>query len=109
MKKTENGFQEIGGGRFGKSSWWCINYSWPFVQLKVDEDAIAISHLFKTFRISFKDLIEIQTYNGLFSEGIRFVHSNPLIPPFIVFWTVNREKWVEYFSKQSLRINRSGQ
>jgi hypothetical protein len=97
MKLPKEALVETGGGRFGRNSWFGMNYSWPFVYLRVDNNGIAISNLFRSYHIMNSEIEDVQPYNGFFSEGIQFIHTNTHIPPFIVFWTNRRDFWLAHF------------
>jgi hypothetical protein len=74
-------FTETGGARIG----W-LNASWPFAQISADQGNLIISVLWRTYAFTLKQVLFIERYSGLTSEGIRIRHNVAEYPEKIIFW-----------------------
>jgi len=85
-----------GGARIGDSRFDAINVTFPFARLEVGDRQciIKIKFLMISKIISLKkdDIQKVEIYSGFFSSEIKFTHSDPLVPKYIVFWTFSSKK-----------------
>ncbi len=98
--------RETGGARVGGLI--PMNLSAPFAKLQADQNEIVVGIEFpffeRTYRFPKAQVKGIQEYDGLFSKGIRVCHSLDRLPPFIVFWTSNRERLMHTLSTLGYRV-----
>jgi len=75
-----------GGLHAGASYYNAINATWPFAQLRIEKDSLAITSLIGNPKFLKDEIKKLSKYSGFFSKGIRIEHTANQ-PPFIVFWT----------------------
>ena len=75
-----------GGLHAGASYYNAINATWPFAQLRIEKDSLAITSLIGNPKFLKVEIKKLSKYSGFFSNGIRIEHTANQ-PPFIVFWT----------------------
>jgi hypothetical protein len=81
-------FSQTGGARIGRSFWLSMNVTWPFASLTVTSEWIEVTVLWiRRYHFSRSAIRRIERFHGVFSRGIRIVHSEELYPDFVVFWT----------------------
>jgi hypothetical protein len=80
-----------GGLRVGKGL-SALNVTWPSAKLVVDSDRIILSGCGQTFEFTPQNLKMISRHSGIFSTGLRFHHTDPNYPEFLVFWCFRPEK-----------------
>ncbi|MFA5888500.1 MAG: hypothetical protein WC852_07365 [Candidatus Nanoarchaeia archaeon] len=75
----------------GRNVWIAIYVTWPFNRIEVYKDQIALSYLSykRTFK---KNEITLQKIGRFFRKGIRIIHHNPHISPYIEYWPVSADK-----------------
>jgi len=76
-----------GGARVGESYWSSINYSWPLASLTIRQGEISLTMPLKSVALSRDQVIRINDYRGIISDGIQIQHSSKDTPSFLVFWT----------------------
>lgn len=75
-----------GGLRHGSSHLLAINYSWPFATLESGPRELTLRAPGVHYVFS-REGVAVEDFRGLFSPGLRFLHTDPAVPPHVVFWT----------------------
>lgn len=88
-----------------------LNVSWPFSFLALEKSSLRFAWKFlflhAEYKIDFDEIVKIEFKRGIFSKGLRFIHSSPRAPSLIIFWTWNgrellkalRESLLEKFER----------
>lgn len=70
-----------------------LNTSWPFASLALEKSRLRFSWRFlflhAEYKIDFSEIVKIEIKRGIFSKGLRFMHSSARAPRLIIFWTWN--------------------
>jgi hypothetical protein len=98
-----------GGLRWGESSWFAGNVTWPFATQGVNSERLWIrvrvwklwQKFFEFTRLELKD---IRKHQGFISEGVVIEHSNGKYPPFILFWTFNYRELKSELNRLGYRV-----
>jgi len=75
-----------------------FNATWPFATLDVGVDCIILKVLTSIYVFQ-KEEVQNLKRHGLFSRGIKIVHSNPTAPAHIVFWPFPSREVLEVAQK----------
>ena len=65
------------------------NVSWPFAHLAASRQRLTIQVFSTKYTIEKDQIRQLSRHRGLWSVGLRIVHTNPTIPPGLIFWTFN--------------------
>lgn len=95
-KQGELLYNERCGGWIGR-----LNYSMPFVKLRIFSEFISIGYLHKII-IPYSQLTEVtyQQYYRVLYKGIRFVHNNSAYPDRIIIFSINNKKILEFLENK---------
>ncbi len=84
---TPGGIAKFRGGlRHGRAHLLAINFTWPFATLEIGPRALTLRAPGVHYVFS-REGVAIEDFRGLFSPGLRFLHTDPAVPPHVVFWT----------------------
>ena len=72
----------LGGARIGM-----FNASWPFARLTLSEEMLLLKVLWVTYALKKEEVSRLEPFNGLFSSGVKIVHSTARLNPHAVFWS----------------------
>lgn len=75
-----------GGLRFRRSRLATINFTWPFATLEIGPGALVLRGPGIHYVFS-RESVAVEAVRGLFSPGLRLRHTDPALPPYVVFWT----------------------
>jgi hypothetical protein len=79
-------YSQTGGCCIGRNAWLAINASWPFAGLSVYTEELVLSTFLRRLRFRREDIFQVERYNGIFSTGVRIVHTVASYPRHVVFW-----------------------
>ena len=82
-------YSQTGGCCIGRNAWLAINATWPFAGLFVYTDHLVLSTFLRRLHFHREDISQIEHYSGIFSNGLRIVHTVASYPRHVVFWTRN--------------------
>jgi hypothetical protein len=89
-------YLQVGGVRIGKSFWFSFNLTYPFAELEICNEGITLRIKAFFYRREYKfkrdEIKEIIESKGLFSRGIRIIHTNKSYPIFVLFWATNMKE-----------------
>lgn len=91
---TQIEYSTRGGLRWGKTYWRSSNVTVPFARMRASAQELTIRvsamivHV--ELRVQRAEVIRVEHQRGLFTPGVRIIHSNENIPPFVLFWTYLR-------------------
>jgi hypothetical protein len=80
-------YSQTGGCCIGRNAWLAINATWPLAGLFVYADQLVLSTFLRRLRFHREDILQIERYCGIFSSGVRIVHTVASYPRHVVFWT----------------------
>jgi hypothetical protein len=80
-------FSIRGGIRIGRSYWVALNLSAPLARLALEPERVILALPFREIRLDRQSIQSVRPENGIFSKGVRIIHSDPLVSPFVLFWT----------------------
>lgn len=87
-----------GGVRIGKSFWRGLSATWPFATLDVDRRGITLAVLGTEHHLPRAQVRGVKlvgpAWMPLGLHGVRFVHGAPKVPPYVLFWSLNRRALV---------------
>jgi hypothetical protein len=71
-----------GGARLGS-----FNVTWPFARLILSSSGSTLRVLCKSYEIGRDEIHALELHHGLFSKGVRIIHSNRQLPQNAIFWS----------------------
>lgn len=72
-----------GGARIGK-----INLTWPFAKLKIADGVLVLNaSIFSNHYFLKEDVVSIEPYAGIFTNGLRIIHNVKEYNDEIIFWS----------------------
>ena len=71
-----------GGARLGP-----FNVTWPFARLILSDSGSTLRVLCKSYEIGRDEIHALELHRGLFSKGVRIIHSNRNLPQNAIFWS----------------------
>ena len=80
-------FTQIGGLRAGHGLYKAWNVTWPFARLRVDDSALTLRCLGRSWMLSRDRILRLSRQRGLLSVGLRIDHSLAGAPAPLLFWT----------------------
>ncbi|PTX99252.1 hypothetical protein DB345_02430 [Spartobacteria bacterium LR76] len=75
-----------GGLRHGSSHLLAVNFTWPFATLEIGPRELTLRGPGVHYVFS-REGVAIEDFRGIFSPGLRFLPTDPAVPPQVVFWT----------------------
>ena len=82
LAEFQDGYMFKAGGRFD-----LYNTTFPFVNIKLNNMAIEIKSLDYFIKLYYEQIISVEYYQGLFSNGVEIKHTKQDIPQIIIIWT----------------------
>lgn len=96
-------YQEIGGVVIGRSYWFNSQASWPFGGIEIYYDKIVLRMLWFRTEIKSYDIISIEKY-GRFKNGLRIIHKNASISPYITYSSFHQKRLVQKLIEAGYKI-----
>lgn len=92
------GLTQTGGSRVGQGFLWSVNWTWPFVTLEVASDGLSLRTPRRRYRFGRESIVGLRLVGPAWAppgfHGIAIVHALPDVPPYIVFWSFDRNALV---------------
>jgi hypothetical protein len=63
-----------------------INASFPFATLEVESDTLRLACFGRDYAFAKSKITRLRRHRGLFSVGLRIVHSEETAPETVIFW-----------------------
>ena len=102
------GLVQTGGARVGRSFWWSINWTLPFATLEVDEQALTLRIPRAVYQVPRADVRRIRLIGPSWAppgfHGVVVEHNIDQMPPYIVFWTLNRPALLQALAASGYQV-----
>jgi hypothetical protein len=93
-----------GGLRIGSSFWLAGNYTVPLVELRIAADGLWLNYVCTEVTVPRESIRRNYCQKKLLDPGIRIVHNDEKIPPFILFWAYRMEEEMNALGRKKYPI-----
>ena len=103
------GLTQIGGSRVGRSYLWSVNWTRPFATLEVAADGLSLRNPTRCYRFERESIRALRLVGPRWVprgfHGLAIVHVRPEIPPYVVFWSFDRDALVSALQSEGYPVS----